>query len=343
MDNNYENPGVYNEPTPNFVTYVPFGFTPKTYEEKKCVRKSSLIIGLSLIVLLAITLLWSTVYIFVMGKLGFTPLQAANFIKDPAVTQILQIIISLTMFTLPFIVIFKSNNQNISELVPLGKPKGENLLAMYFLGVSICAFANIANSIAGQFFSNFGIDYNVDYGENPKGIFGFILSFIATAIVPGLIEEFACRGLIFGRLRKHGDGFAVLVSSLLFGIMHGNFDQMPFAFIVGLGLGFIVIKTNSLWIAVAVHATNNFISVLFTYILKLSASAQNLIYNIYLMTVLLLGITALFITKNKTDLFKFNKNEDESSTKQKLKWFFLSPTIIIFVVACLLQSLLYFR
>ena len=47
--------------------------------------------------------------------------------------------------------------------------------------------------------------------------------------------------------------------------MHGNFEQMPFAFLVGLALGFIVVKTNSLLLAMAVHATNNFVSVIFDF------------------------------------------------------------------------------
>lgn len=170
-----------------------------------------------------------------------------------------------------------------------------------------------------------------------------MLSVLSTVIVPGLVEEFACRGIILSRLRRHGDGFAILVSSIIFGVMHGNFDQMPFAFVVGLGLGFIVVKTNSLWIAMAVHATNNFVSVAFSYFFnEISSSVQNLIYVIYLMTALLLGVISLIIMRNKEDLFKLKKNDDESNYKQKFKWFFTSAPIIIFIVICILESLIYF-
>lgn len=324
-----------------YVSFLPYGFTPKTFEEKKGIRKAALIIGLSVLILMGVSFFWATAYFFVMGRLGIDYNRALEIVSDPAVMQVVQIIISTLMFSLPFIIVFKANHINISETVPLGKPKKGNRLAMFFIGLSLCAFANIANSYAGYFFSSFGINYNVDYGENPTGIFGFLLSFLATAIVPALMEEFACRGLIMGILRKYGDGFAVLMTAVVFGLMHGNFDQMPFAFMVGLALGYIVVQTNSLWIAVAVHGTNNFVSVAFTYLLSpLSADIQNLIYSLYLMAALGIGIAAAAVSGKK--ILSFSPETTESSFSKKCKWFISSPVIIIFAVVCVLQSLLYF-
>ena len=324
-----------------YVSYLPYGFTPKTFEEKKGIRKAALITGLSVLILMGVSFFWATAYFFVMGRLGIDYNRALEIVSDPAVMQVVQIIISTLMFSVPFIIVFKANRISISETVPLGKPKKGNRLAMFFIGLSLCAFANIANSYAGYFFSGFGINYNVDYGENPSGIFGFLLSFLATAVVPAFMEEFACRGLIMGILRKYGDGFAVLMTAAVFGLMHGNFDQMPFAFMVGLALGYIVVQTNSLWIAVAVHAANNFVSVAFTYLLSpLSADIQNLIYSLYLMAALGIGIAAAAVSGKK--ILSFSPETTESSFSKKCKWFISSPVIIIFAVVCVLQSLLYF-
>ena len=334
-----ETPGVSS--TPTYVTYVPYGYTPKTYEEKTSIKKYAVLIGVSLLLLMGITFFWGVLYYFIMSAMGISTAKANIIISDPAAMQVLQILLSSLMFTVPFILVFKANNQRISDLVPLKKPLG-NKTAIFFIGLSVCAFANIANSFCGQLFGSLGIDYNVDFGDNPRGFFGFLLSLIATAVVPPLVEEFACRGVILGSLRKFGDGFAVLVSAILFGLMHGNFDQMPFAFMVGLALGFIVVKTDSLWIAVAVHAANNFISVAFEYLLAgLSQNAQNLIYSLYLMAALILGVIGAVLFSDREG-FNFKKSDTESSLKQKIKWFFTSPVIIIFAVLCVLESLLYF-
>lgn len=337
----YEEPGVRNTPQPSYVTYIPYGFTPKTFEEKNGIKKAALLSGLSSISVMAIADFWILIYYLIMVFFGFTPERAQVIITEPAVLQVVQIFLSFFMFIVPFCLIFKADGRRISDLVSFKKPTG-NKTAMFFIGLSFCAFANIASTYCGYFFKRIGIDYNVDFGDNPSGFFGFLLSLISTAIVPALVEEFACRGLILGLLRKFGDGFAVLVSAILFGLMHGNFDQMPFAFMVGLALGYIVVKTESLWIAVAVHAANNFISVVFTYILcGFSQNAQNLIYSLYLMAALTAGIIAA-VTVSGEESFKLNSGGTESTFKQKIKWFFSSVPVIIFVILCLLQSIKYF-
>ena len=328
---------------PPYVTYVPYGFTPKTYSEKKGIRKTALVIGIAFIVELLITTFWATGYFFVMGRLGFTVAKAREIITDPAALQVAQIVLSSFIFTVPFIIVFKSFGFNISETVPLKKPQKGNRLTLFLLGISFCSFANIATSQASSIFESFGINYNVDYGEDPKGFFGFCLSMLSTVIVPALVEEFACRGLILGSLRKYGDGFAVLTSAIVFGLMHGNFEQMPFAFIIGLVLGFIVVKTDSLLIAMAVHAFNNFVSVFFSYFAGgISAAAQNAVFSVFLLVCLLAGIISLLHSKNQAELFKFGEDGNESKLNQRFKWFFTSPCIIIFTVFCILESLQFF-
>ena len=326
-----------------FTPFVPFGMTLNTVREKAEIRKSAVIIGLCLIVMTVISFFWATAYYFIAGLFGISSEKAYEIVSEPAVMQVVQILLASFMFTVPFIIIYKGNGFRISDLIPLEKPKKGNRAAMFFFGVSFCAFANISVSYASYFFESFGIDYNVDFGENPRGIFGFLLSLTATVIVPGLVEEFANRGLILGLLRRYGDGFAVVVSALLFGLMHGNFEQIPFAFLVGLVLGYIVVKTESLWIAVAVHAFNNFVSVFFDYFLSsVSDSLQNVIYTAFLMLCLLSGIIALILTKRGAEDFKVEKSSTECTLKQKTKWFFTSPPIIVFIVFSILEAMMYF-
>ena len=247
------------------------------------------------------------------------------------------------MFTLPFIIFFKASGFHVRELVSFKRPKKKDILPYFLFGISFCAFANIAVSAAGSFFESFGINYEVDFGENPQGFFGFMLTFIATAVVPPLVEEFACRGLILGSLRKFGDGFAIIASSILFGIMHGNFQQMPFAFLVGLVLAYITVKCGTLWLAVAVHAFNNFISVFFDYALSgLSNTAQNVIYTFFLSACLLLGLFAVYLLKNRDKAYNLKRSKTESSEAQKLKWFFGSATIIIFIIICSIEAVTFF-
>lgn len=323
-------------------SFVPFGFTPESYQEKKEIKKTANTVGAMLLSFFGLLLLIQVFmlaisYIF-NGIEGFYAVYS-----DPAVNQVIQIGLSSVLFTAPFIFIAKVSNYRISDLLELKKPEKGTFLPLFLLGAAFCSFANIAVSYAGQIFQNFGINYDVDYGENPKGIFGFLLTVISTAIVPALVEEFAFRGVIMGMLRHLGDGFAVMTSAVLFGIIHGNFEQMPFAFLVGLALGFIAVKSGSLWTAVAVHSFNNLVSVLMNYLFSdASMLVQNTVYSFFLIITLLLGITALSKLKNQKQIYKFEKADTICSEKQKYKWFFISPTIIIFIVIFVLESLAYF-
>jgi len=253
------------------------------------------------------------------------------------------VIFSSVVFTVPFILIYKAFKFRISDLIDFKIPKKDNLIYIILLGSAFCSFANIAVSYAGAIFSSFGVEYDVDFGDNPRGILGFILTFISTAIIPALVEEFAFRGIVLGSLKKFGEGFAVLVSSVLFGAMHGNFQQIPFAFIVGLALAFITVKSGSLWLACLVHSINNSISVFVEYLLdNLPNETQNLVYNVYLALALLAGVIGfLILSAREKGAFKLEKAETKLSETQKYKSFFSSAWIIIFIIVCLAQSLMF--
>ena len=70
-----------------------------------------------------------------------------------------------------------------------------------------------------------------------------------------VIEELVFRGLIL----HYCSGFmaANLIQALLFGLYHGNVIQGIYAFIFGLLLGFIAIKTDSLIIGMLLHMIIN--------------------------------------------------------------------------------------
>ena len=333
------------KPIYRYIQYIPYGFTPKTYEERREIKKCSNIASASLLLVTGISFLWSLIYIGIMIALGFSYNKAYEIINEPAVMQVLQILLSSFLFTIPFIIVYKIGGYRISDLVILKKPKKENRLSLFLLGISFCSFANIAVSYLSSLFSSFGINYEVDFGDNPEGFFGFMLSMIATVFVPALVEEFAIRGLLLGSLKKFGEGFAILCSSIIFGIMHGNFQQMPFAFLVGLILGFITVKSGSLWIAIAVHGFNNFVSVFFEYFMKeISIQNQNVIYTCYLSVTLIFGIIGLFLLQNKDgNFFKLEKSDNECKEKQKYKWLFLSPLLIIYMIIEFLMSLSFFK
>lgn len=312
---------------------------------KKEIRYNAVTIGIPTLCLSAIGVLWSFAYLFITMKIfGLSYDKSVEFSQNPGLQQILQIILSCLMFLVPFSIAAKCAGIRLDRTIKFSLPKRGEFLPFLFFGIGFCSFANISISFADSIFQSFGIEYNVDFGKNPTGLFGFLLTFISTAIVPALVEEFACRGIILGLLKKHGEGFAIVTSALVFGIMHGNFEQIPFATMVGLILGYIYVKTNSIWVCVVVHGINNAISVIFTYLANaINVNMQNLLYMVYLIFSLLAAIFGIYLLSKKENYdFKLNKKDSIVTDKQKFTWFFTSWAIIIFVVLNIIEALQYF-
>lgn len=90
------------------------------------------------------------------------------------------------------------------------------------------------------------------------------LGIIAIVIMAPIVEELLFRGAIEGHLLrkwKHPAG-AIVFSSLVFGVVHGNWVQAPFAFVIGLALGWMYYRTGSLLPGILMHFVNNSTAVL---------------------------------------------------------------------------------
>ena len=316
------------------------------HQTKKSIRRVALATGLAMLCLSAISYIYSFSYIIISIIISIVSNASAMSILDnPALIQVLQIVLSSSMFIIPFSLAVKCLGQRVDQTIHFEKAKKGTAIPFFFIGVGFCAFSNIAMSYATSIFEHFGVDYTVDTGDAPQGVFGFLLSFIATAIVPALAEEFACRGVIIGLLKKYGSAFAIICSSVVFGIMHGNFDQIPFAILVGLILGYIYVKTESIWISMAVHFVNNAISVIFTYLNGIvSSNMQNLLYVVYLIFAMLLAVVGVFMFARREDeTFELEDPKDEViAPKQKYTWFFTSWAIIIFIIVNFIEAITYF-
>ena len=86
---------------------------------------------------------------------------------------------------------------------------------------------------------------------------------LCTAVFAPFFEEWLFRGIVLrGLLGKIGPLGAVLVSSLLFGLIHANLWQGIPAFLMALLFGYVYCKTGSLKLTMLMHAVNNAASIL---------------------------------------------------------------------------------
>ena len=86
---------------------------------------------------------------------------------------------------------------------------------------------------------------------------------ISVSVFAPFFEEWLCRGIILrGLLKKMKPGWAIVISALIFGLIHMNLWQAIPAFIIGVILGYVYYKTGSLKLTMLMHCVNNTLSVI---------------------------------------------------------------------------------
>jgi membrane protease YdiL (CAAX protease family) len=88
---------------------------------------------------------------------------------------------------------------------------------------------------------------------------GFISFLVAVSVGPGIAEELVFRGLVLcGFLSRFRPATAVALTALLFGLIHVIPLQALTAGVIGLYLGYLVVRTRSIYPAIIAHMVTNF-------------------------------------------------------------------------------------
>ncbi|WP_018923649.1 CPBP family intramembrane glutamic endopeptidase [Salsuginibacillus kocurii] len=105
----------------------------------------------------------------------------------------------------------------------------------------------------------FGVDPE---SENTQQILAFIESFpyfiIAVAIIGPILEELVFRKVIFGALYKRMNFFwAAFISSLIFAVVHLDFEHLLVYMSGGFVFAFLYVKTNRILVPIMAHVLMN--------------------------------------------------------------------------------------
>lgn len=148
------------------------------------------------------------------------------------------------------------------EALAFGRPYSVSLMLLAVpAGFMFCMAGNFATSALVTLMDSFGVRLTAPESAVPSTPLGMVMFALQIAFIPALIEEYALRGVVMQPLRRYGDGFAIVMSALVFGLMHSNMIQAPFAFIAGITIGYFVIATGTIWTGVLIHFANNMFSV----------------------------------------------------------------------------------
>jgi len=351
---------------------IPYNYHPP-YEyfliknqKKSLVRKESNNMGFLLLLSVIVMQIVAAVPIFisVFTKLFTSDIFSGNhfettidqFMNENLIDMYFaQGISSLIGFVITGLVFLKLSKRTLNNTLLFKKLPLKVIMLLTAAGFSLCLVADFVVYLIQQNLSFFHIENNFELNLTGSTWLEHILFIVVVGIVPAIAEEFFFRGVLLTAFRKYGDCFAVFTSAFLFGIMHMNFVQIPFAFIIGLILAYITLATNDLRSAILIHFLNNTFAVSMDILSEaISEKSYNMVNETITFIILLLGIiafTVIIIKKNEFFILSDSVKSQEKTAAdsrsvisgnvdaqtsltltEKLGCFFGNPGIIICIV-----------
>lgn len=186
---------------------------------------------------------------------------AMNFIYANA----LYITIGRALILTPLLMLFMKRDVNydiyLGRHVEYGSFDKRWLLALIPVGIGAAIGFNGLISLSGI------ANYSESYQQIDQIVYSgsFAIQILASGIAAPLAEEFLFRGMLHKRIRHFVKPVpCMIISSLIFGLIHGNIVQFVYAFLIGIILAYVYEKFKTIWAPVILHAAANTSAVLLT-------------------------------------------------------------------------------
>ncbi len=238
---------------------------------------------------------------------------------------------------------------------PFSKPKYiGRAMALFPAGYGVAIIVRLLTMIIGNLFEGTSVGDSFHVTEEifaTPDMASAVVLFVQAAIIAPVFEELWFRGMMMESLRPYGNGFAIFVSALLFGMTHANLEQFFYATAIGIFLGYIAISTRSIITTMIMHSMFNSIAgvmVLLTvdkgvgdYLLAVSKGENGVVtigvvfFFVWMSFIVLLLVVGIFMAIYKfikIKKYKVPKVQTELSSGKRWVVFLTRVTVIVTII-----------
>lgn len=201
-------------------------------------------------------------YFVLRGVIG-SGLVRADALKDPQWTVVLfagQYLIGLAALLVIPKVVQKLSMAKIKELLGIvRRPVWTDLGIAIAYFIIYFAVATVISILLTAYVPGFDVKQKQDVGFNEvTDVFGLIAAFVALVVLAPVAEELIFRGYLFGNLKRVISlPIAIGVTSVLFGLVHGQWNVGIDVAILSVFLCLLRVKTDAVWAGIFLHMTKN--------------------------------------------------------------------------------------
>lgn len=175
----------------------------------------------------------------------------------------IRIVIGQLILILPSVIYLIMKKEKVTELLRIRKISIANVILLILFAFLILPILAVCNAFSMLFTRN-EISVQVEGIVTNVPLFAAL---ILIALIPCILEESVYRGMFYNEFRKIRPLAAVVLSGLLFGLMHMNFNQFAYAFVLGCILPLVIEATDSILASMVIHFTINANSTIWMYLL----------------------------------------------------------------------------
>ena len=250
---------------------------------------------------------WGIVGIAILSGLLFSPV---NLILNKVVgKEISFLVYYLLAMGVPFCIahLIRKRRTGIKKYnFSLSSIKIMALVSIAIIAIQTGIISPIVNSLPmPEFMQEIFLEF-----ANQNGVFSFIVIVIAAPI----LEELIFRGIILnGLLQRYSPVKSIVLSSVLFGIVHLNPWQFISALIIGIFSGWVYYKTRKLSLSILIHLVNNLLAFIGMYFMDAETMLNESLSELYggytnliLITfgAILISIIAVFLLRKEFNVLK---------------------------------------
>lgn len=260
------------------------------------------------------------------------------YTSDVLFRQSIEMLFTVISICVPFFVCGAIEKKFTSyDIIPAQKPKDiiQACLAVP-AGVALCLIASTVTAYLTYFLEFLGLKLTSPDMSVPESGFELVIYFLRLTVVAGIIEEMSFRGVIMQPLRKYGNGFAITMAAIIFGLVHCNLIQAPFAILAGFVIGYFTVAADSLWVGILIHIFNNTISGVLSFIAvkfgnEIYASVADKAYS----GIIFIGLICTGVFFLRQGGISLGSRKTYISNGKKLKAYLLNPAMIFaFIAIC---------
>ena len=219
-----------------------------------------------------------------------------------AVTMLSQYVIG---FPIAFLIMGDGVNMRAIEK---RKMKPGHFFAAFAMGYTLLMAGNIIGLIVTYLIGLLKGEAVFNSLDSIVGETNIWITSIYTVLCAPIFEELLFRKMICNRVIKYGQGMAIVLSGLTFGLFHGNYNQFFYAFFIGCFFAFIYVKTGKIQYTIGLHMMVNFIGSVATGLFLQYVDLEHLtgstliivaIYLMFIFGIIIAGFVLLLVNISK--------------------------------------------